>query len=36
MEHIHGPNCGCKDYIGVENADDLFSSIDIEKVRCLN
>ena len=17
MEHVHGPNCGCKDYLGV-------------------
>jgi hypothetical protein len=36
MEHIHGPNCGCKDYLGVENANDLLGSIDVEKVRCLN
>lgn len=36
MEHIHGPNCGCKDYQGVENANDLIGSIDLDKVRCLN
>lgn len=36
MEHIHGPNCGCKDYLGIENANDLIGSIDLEKVRCLN
>jgi hypothetical protein len=33
---VHGPNCGCKDYLGVENAADLLGSIDLEKVRCLN
>ena len=35
MEHIHGPNCGCKDYLGIENANDLLGSIDIEKVKSL-
>lgn len=32
MEHVHGPNCGCKDYLGVENANDLLVSIDADKV----
>lgn len=36
MEHVHGPNCGCKDYLGVENANDLLGAIDLDKVRCLN
>jgi len=36
MDHVHGPNCGCKDYLGVENANDLFAAIDIDKVRCFN
>lgn len=36
MEHVHGPNCGCKDYLGVENANDLLGAIDLQKVRCLN
>lgn len=29
MDHVHGANCGCKDYIGVENANDLLGAIDI-------
>ncbi len=29
MDHEHGPNCGCKEYIGVENANDLLAAIDI-------
>jgi hypothetical protein len=29
MEHVHGPNCGCKDYLGVENANDLLGAIDL-------
>ena len=36
MDHVHGPTCGCKDYIGVENANDLLGAIEIEKVRCFN
>ena len=36
MDHTHGPNCGCKDYQDVENANDLIGSIDLDKVRCLN
>lgn len=36
MEHVHGPNCGCKDYLGVENANDLLGAIDNDKIRCLN
>ena len=34
--HVHGPNCGCKEYAGVQNANDLLGSIDVDKVRCLN
>ena len=36
MQHVHGPNCGCAEYIGAENANDLIGVIDIDKVRCLN
>lgn len=36
MHHVHGPNCGCAEYIGAENANDLYGAIDIDKVRCLN
>ncbi len=36
MEHVHGANCGCKDYMGVYNANDLLGAIDIDKVTCLN
>lgn len=27
MEHIHGPNCGCKEYVGAEDAGDLYGAI---------
>ena len=36
MNHVHGPNCGCAEYMGAENANDLYGIIDTEKVRCLN
>lgn len=36
MQHTHGPNCGCAEYSGAENANDLYGIIDLEKVRCLN
>lgn len=36
MTHVHGPNCGCAEYMGVENANDLYGNIDTDKVRCLN
>ena len=36
MQHTHGPNCGCAEYVGVENANDLYGIIDLDKVRCLN
>ncbi len=36
MQHVHGPNCGCAEYVGAENANDLIGIIDIDKVRCLN
>jgi ribosomal protein S27AE len=36
MEHQHGPNCGCKDILGIETASDLLASIDVDRVRTLN
>ena len=36
MQHVHGPNCGCVEYVGAENANDLLGAIDVDKVRCLN
>lgn len=36
MQHVHGPNCGCIEYVGAENSNDLLGVIDIDKVRCLN
>lgn len=35
-EHVHGAGCGCKEYQGAENADDLYSSVFLEGVKCLN
>lgn len=32
MQHIHGPNCGCKDIAFSEENEDLLSNIFIEKV----
>ena len=34
--HIHGPSCGCKDYMFNELADDLLNSIDFDELECLN
>lgn len=36
MSHVHGPNCGCSEYVGAENANDLYGIIDSDNVRCLN
>ena len=36
MDHVHGPGCGCKDYIGVEDTGDLYGVIQLDAVRCLN
>lgn len=29
MQHVHGPNCGCAEYVGAENANDLYGIIDL-------
>lgn len=34
--HVHGPKCGCADYMFNEDADDLYSSIDQDGLECLN
>lgn len=36
MQHVHGPGCGCAEYVGAEDANDLIGAIDLDKVRCLN
>lgn len=36
MQHVHGPACGCVEYVGAEDANDLVGIIDIDNVRCLN
>ncbi|CAD8072346.1 unnamed protein product [Paramecium sonneborni] len=36
MQHVHGPNCGCAEYMFNEDADDLYGQIEIDKVDCLN
>lgn len=36
MQHVHGPNCGCAEYVGAEDANDLIGAVDLDKVRCLN
>jgi len=34
--HVHGPNCGCKEYQSLEEGVDLYGAIEIDKVMCLN
>lgn len=36
MEHVHGPNCGCAEYVDAEKSNDLLPAIDVDKIRCLN
>jgi len=36
MNHVHGPSCGCKEYISGEEGEDLFGCIELDKVVCLN
>ena len=38
MNHQHGPNCGCKEYMlkATESLVDLLGCIDMEQVHCLN
>ncbi|EGR34805.1 trp26 thioredoxin family protein, putative [Ichthyophthirius multifiliis] len=36
MDHVHNANCSCKEYAGVENATDLYTSIDLQGIMCLN
>lgn len=35
-QHIHGPKCGCHEYLNNEIADDLYGYIDLGLVDCLN
>ena len=36
MEHVHGPNCECVEYVDAEKSNDLLPAIDVDKIRCLN
>lgn len=34
--HIHGPKCGCAEYMFNEIADDLYGCVDLDGIICLN
>ncbi|KAL4474146.1 hypothetical protein ABPG72_002871 [Tetrahymena utriculariae] len=36
MNHVHSSTCGCKEYTNVENAQDLYSVIELAGINCLN
>lgn len=36
MDHVHSASCGCKEYLGAEDSDDLLGAIHLEAVECLN